>query len=330
MKRKNLRTCAALISLSITIPMLGFIGRSESDLNNPSSTYPAVIDTTNETTVYSDFVTISDPESGEKSTISVEEYLIGVVAAEMPISFEPEALKAQTIAAHTYALQRYSNNNVFAGAEIPTNPSLFQAYCSIDEMQKKYGDSFETNYKKIKNAVDSVINQILTYNDEPIVAAFHSMSGGYTQSSENVWGGSLPYLIPVDSKTDEQQNTYITEKLIDCEAAKNILISAYPNLQLPDNPSEWFNITSRNSSDYVESVQIGNISLTGAEIRSLFALKSSNFTIEYKNENFLFTTKGSGHGVGMSQYGANEMAKEGKSYQEILTHYYPGTELTSI
>lgn len=330
MKRKNLQTYAALISLSITIPMLGFIGRTDTNSTNHSNYYSTVVDATKETTVYNDFVTISDPKSGEKSTISVEEYLIGVVAAEMPISFEAEALKAQTIVAHTYTLQRYSNSNVLAGAEIPTDPSVFQAYCSIDEMRKKYGDSFETNYQKIKNAVDFVINQILTYNDEPIVAAFHSMSGGYTQSSESVWGSSLPYLIPVDSKTDELQTTYITEKLIDCETAKNILISYYPELQLPDNPSDWFNITSRNSSDYVESVQIGNIVLTGSEIRSLFDLKSSNFTIEYKNEGFLFTTKGSGHGVGMSQYGANEMAKKGKSYQEILTHYYPGTEVTSI
>ena len=156
MKRKNLRTCAALISLSIIIPMLGFIGHSEATLNSSSNAYPTVIDATHKTNCYNDFITISNPESGEKSTISVEEYLIGVVAAEMPISFEPEALKAQAIAAHTYALQRYSNNDIFAGAEIPADPSVFQAYCSIDEMRKKYGDSFETNYQKIKNAVDSV------------------------------------------------------------------------------------------------------------------------------------------------------------------------------
>lgn len=329
MNRKMLYTVAGLIAFVLIVPMLGWMAPPQANSDHSFKSFQTPT-TENAIDISSDFITVADPQTGEKSEVSVEEYLIGVVSAEMPIFFEPEALKAQAVAAHTYALERYSTDNSFHGVEIPTDPSVFQAYCPIDTMREKYGDAFEEDYCKIKDAVDAVLNQVITYDDQPIIAAFHSMSGGTTQSSESVWGGSIPYLVPVDSSVDTLQPNYITETTVDVQTAQEILLSAYPDLQLAENPSDWFIITERTSSDYVNTVQVGNKSLTGSQIRSLFHLNSSDFTVTYTDAGFLFTTKGNGHGVGMSQYGANEMAKEEKSYQEILAHYYPGTQLTEL
>lgn len=335
MKRKMIPTAVGLLGLVLTIPMLGFI-HSPSDFSEVSvkssenSTALSSVETDQSENLSTDFVTVTDPQTGEVCSISIEEYLIGVVSAEMPASFETEALKAQAVAAHTYALERYSTTTTFSGAQIPTDPSVFQAYCSTATMQQKYGDSFEEKYQKIKEAVDSVLNEIITYQNEPIVAAFHSMSGGITQSSESVWGGSLPYLVPVDSHEDTVQSNYIAETFVDLDTVQSTLLSAYPDLQLPERQTDWFIISSHTASDYVDTVQVGNYTLSGSQVRSLFNLNSSDFTVTYQENGFLFTTKGKGHGVGMSQYGANEMAKDGKSYQEILDHYYPGTELTEL
>lgn len=329
MNKKSLHIGIGFVTLILIIPMLGLLPFSEASFDDTNSYAVSCADVSDLNT--RNIITVTDSETGEKSEISVEEYLIGVVSAEMPISFKSEALKAQAVAAHTYALTRYGTEDYeFNDGEIPTDPSVFQAYSSIDDMLEKYGDNFEESYAKIKNAVDSVLNLIITYDDKPIVAAFHSMSGGTTQSSESVWGGSLPYLIPVDSSFDESQSNYISEKFTDTNTAQNILLSAYPDITLPESHYDWFNITSRTTSDYVDTVSVGDKSLTGSQMRSLFNLNSSDFTIECREDGFLFTVKGKGHGVGMSQYGANEMAKSGKSFEEILLHYYPGTQLTTI
>lgn len=257
------------------------------------------------------FVDINYQNKHQK--IELEKYVIGVVAAEMPASFEIEALKAQAIAARTYLINTMSINKL-----VDTTTSN-QVYIDEIAMKEKWKDNYQKYYDKIKLSVNSTKGKIITYKEKPIKAFYHSRSNGYTDSSLNVFNEQYDYLNIVESKWEEQNTEIITINKQDFCHKLGITC----NTILIDN-------IVKDQSNRVESILINEKKYTGIEIRKLLSLKSTDFEIKINGDIISITTKGYGHGVGMSQYGANEMAKSGYNYEEILKYYYQNTEISNI
>jgi len=249
--------------------------------------------------------------------LELEEYIIGVVGAEMPASFSPEALKAQAIIARTYALKSIENNIQL------TDDSRTQNYLSNDELKTMWGDTYNTYYPKIKNAVLNTKGIYLTYQGSIIEALYHSTSNGQTEDARYVWGNKVPYLISVQSPYDTTNKTFEESKFISYEELSNKL-----GFIVTENTE--FYIMGHTTSNRVENISINSTIYTGVKLRSLLELKSTDFTIDKKETGIIFTTKGWGHGVGLSQYGAYGMAKNGASYETILKHYYPGVTISKL
>ncbi len=271
---------------------------------------------------------VLDVSTGEIMEVNKLDYVIGAVCAEMPATFETEALKAQAVTAHTYAERqciRESENPdpELCGADFSNDTNKFQGYFTVNQAKQFYKDNFDLYYNKISDAVSEVWDYTIYYDNEPIVAAFHSMSSGKTESAENVWGSDIEYLQSVDSSQDISAPKYLEETEYDIDTVKNKLISEYPEIQLDDDYTKWFEIKEVSDAGTVLTVRVGDIEISGSDLRSVLLLRSAAFEIKSEDNKFIFTTKGYGHGVGMSQYGANAMAQEGKSWQEILEHYYP-------
>lgn len=270
-------------------------------------------------------------DTGEIEVIPVRQYILGAVAAEMPISFEPEALKAQAVAAHTYAERQClaaAGREELGGADFSDDPSKFQAFCTQDELRERWGTHYDTNFHKLSEIVDEVADELLTYEDTPIIAAFHAMSTGRTESAENVWGSDIAYLQPVESTADEAAPQFEETVEISPDRAGDLLKAAHPALDLTGDPSGWFGEAQCSESGTVLSQRVGDGLFTGQELRSIFSLRSAAFEVTLDDGVFAFTTHGFGHDVGMSQFGANAMAQSGADYREILSHYYPGAELS--
>lgn len=261
--------------------------------------------------------TIKFNNNGVISNIDLEEYVIGVVAAEMPASFNSEALKAQAVVARTYAMKKAS-----AGITL-VNSTSHQVYNSENQMKAKWGSSFNTYYTKVKNAVSATKGQVLKYNGSYIEALYYAVSNGKSELPKYVWSSSYPYLQAVSSSWDE-----------DISAGQYSISMSYAKLSdklgiVVDSNAEII-VLSRTEGDRVGSIQIGDKTFTGVKIRSLLGLRSSDFEIIKNDDGVTISTHGYGHGVGMSQYGANGAAKEGYTYKQILNHYYPSAVLTSI
>jgi len=255
--------------------------------------------------------------NGTVEEIELEEYIVGVVAAEMPAAFHIEALKAQSIAARTYALKSIKEEKIL------TDNEKTQSYKDIGQLKELWKEDFDTYYNKIKNCVKSTEGQVLTYNNEYIEALYHSTSNGYTESSYEVFGNSYPYLIMVDSIWDINASSYVRDKTFSFGELNNLLGINF------NNETE-IEILEKTKSGRISRIKIDDNYYTGIEFRQLLGLRSTDFDIEKDNNNIIITTRGYGHGVGMSQYGANGMAKSGKNYKEILNHYYPGTTLKTV
>ncbi len=247
--------------------------------------------------------------NGSILNIELEEYLIGVVASEMPASFHIEALKAQAIAARTYALKAIEN-----GTRLTDTVST-QVYKDNNELKKTWGSSFNTYYNKVKSAVDATSGLVMTYNNTLINAYYHSTSNGYTEDSTAVFG-SYPYLKSVESSVDKNVSSYLRTITMTYEDISN-------KLGVPVTSLSSINI-ERNNSERVDKIIIDNHIYGGVEFRTKLGLRSTDFDITLNENNITVTTRGFGHGVGMSQYGANEYAKIGLNYEQILKHYYTG------
>ncbi len=278
-----------------------------------------------------------DKTSDKVIDISAADYIKGVVAAEMPADFHEEALKAQAVAAHTYALrtidkQLKNPSTELKGAYFSTDPGEFQAYMSKEQAKAFYGSKFDAYWEKISKAVDSVIDKVAVVNDQPIAAAFHSISGGKTEGAKNVWGSDVSYLQPVDSPGDKLSPDYEADAVFSSKEVSNKLTSQNKTLTLDPDKTKWFTGIKTTDSGTVSQITVGNSTLTGSQLRSLLGLRSACFTVAYNKEkdSFTFHTKGYGHGVGMSQYGADYLARQGQTYEQILKHYYTGVELVSI
>jgi stage II sporulation protein D len=258
-------------------------------------------------------------------SIPIETYIIGVVAAEMPADFEMEALKAQALTARTYIVNQLLSDNKLGvpdGADV-TDTVVHQVYKNDQELKTAWGSDYSWKMNKINEAVTATTGQILTYDGKPITATFFSTSNGYTENSEDYWSNSYPYLKSVSSPWDTESPKFYDQTTLSLKDFQKKL-----GVTLPSG-NEIGTVTARTTGNRVATVEIGGKKLTGKQIRDSLDLNSSDFTWERKGEHIVITTKGYGHGVGMSQYGANGMAQEGKDYGEIVKHYYQGVNIES-
>lgn len=257
--------------------------------------------------------------------VDLEEYVTGVVSSEMPVNFELEALKAQAIGARTYIFKRLltdSKDSLPFGADI-TDSTLHQVYKNQKQLKEAWGYNYDTNINKIKQAVSATKGLILTYDGEPIDASFFAASNGYTENSEEYWMSVIPYLRSVPSPWDKDSPKYKDQRtfsLNDFEKKLGVEISG----------KEDFSLIKHSESNRVSLIEIGGKKFTGKNIREALELNSTDFSFNLENNQIEVITLGYGHGVGMSQYGANGMAKDGKNYKEILKHYYTGVKIENL
>lgn len=277
--------------------------------------------------------------TGQIKEIALEEYIKGVVAAEMPASYHIEALKAQAVAARTYAYNKFytrkkhSTNSDHPDADVCTESSHCQAWISREDALRNWSKLSGYSYwNKISQAVEETKGEIITYKNELIIPVFHANSGGKTENSENVWGGSpVPYLRGVESPGEESSPNYFSQAEFTSEQITEKLKKEFPDFQLDKkNISRSIKIKDYTQNQRVNTMMIGNKILNGTDVRRLLGLKSTNFSVEVMGDKIVFKVKGYGHGVGMSQCGANVLARKGFSYKEILKYYYKGVEIETI
>ncbi len=254
------------------------------------------------------------------------EYLVGVVRAEMPASFQMEALKAQAVAARTYTLYKIqTGGNHGDTAEICTDSTCCQAYIAEERARANWGEAAEENERKVEEAVTGTDGQVVLYGGVPILAVFHSSSAGLTRAAGEVWLNDLPYLQAVTSPEDSDSiPNYYSRIEFTAEAFKQKVLAAYPEADLSGSVSGWLRDAVVDGAGSVAAVSVGGVTVKGSSLRSTLGLRSACFTWEAEDGKLVFFVTGYGHGVGMSQYGANAMAAAGTDYREILTHYYSG------
>lgn len=253
--------------------------------------------------------------NNKKTDLSLEDYIVGVVSCEMPASFDIEALKAMSVAARTYALYKSERNK--------TLKTTTDDQCYIDEsaMKEKWKNNFDKYYNKINNAVNDTKGEYMTYNDKTIIAFYFSISNGKTENVENVFSQKLDYLVSVDSSWDKRNNS--NEKNIKMKVSDFL-----KKLNINDNKINNIKI-DRSNTNRINNIKINNKNYKGTKFRSLLNLKSTDIEIKYDNDYVYIHTVGYGHGVGMSQYGANYMAQDGYKYDDILKHYYKGVKIVN-
>lgn len=282
----------------------------------------------------SPLINVYNVDINKNEEMNIEEYLYGVLSSEMPSTFDEEALKAQAIAARTYVIYKIENN-ITSGhkdAAVCTNSAHCQAYTSYDRLKKNKGEDWiKSDYIKIKKAVDETKGQIIIYNDKAILPLYFSTSSGKTENSKDVFSTQYPYLVSVESPYEDKSPKYITTYSINKSKFIKYLKNSYPKINLSlDKIESQIKILNRTEGGCVKTIQIGNIKLAGTDIRKVLNLNSANFSIKYNDSKMEFTVKGYGHGVGMSQWGAEGMAKKGYKYYDILFHYFKNTDIKDI
>ncbi|MGG0237447.1 stage II sporulation protein D [Bacillus rhizoplanae] len=271
-------------------------------------------------------VQVSVYRSGQKKieTVSIEDYVAGVVAAEMPANFEMEALKAQALTARTFVVKRMLSGQKLQNKADVTDTVENQVYKSKEELKEQWGKEYEGRMKRIEEAVSKTAGQVLTYEGSPITASFFSTSNGYTENAADYWGSDYPYLKSVNSPWDQQSPKFTSEQtftVADFQKRLGVKVLANGNIG---------NIKERTEGKRVKEVEFQGKTLTGKDVRDKLGLRSSDFTWKQQGDQIVVTTKGFGHGVGMSQYGANGMAREGKAYTDIVAHYYKGVAISAL
>ena len=265
--------------------------------------------------------------------IPLDEYLLGVVSAEMPANFEQEALNAQALVARTYTIYSIKRNkNKHEGADMCDSSACCQAWISKEDRLAKWNEDVREEYwNKIVKAVNTTKGKVITYNGDVIDAFFHSNSGGITEIPVNVWGGTnFPYLQSVQTSGEEGYSQYSSEVTLTQEELINKIRTKHSDFNIDISQQDSLKILEYTEAGRVKNIQIGNLKLSGVEVRSLLGLKSTNFKIEINDGKVKFIVTGYGHGVGMSQTGADSMAKQGSNYEEIIKHFYTGVEITEF
>ncbi len=278
------------------------------------------------------WLNVYDHERNCISRMTLEGYVCGVVAAEMPAAYHVEALKAQAVAARTRVIYQMQHGGCTAhsGADICTDASHCQGYASLGKCREKWGSSYETYRDRILSAVRETGTKALLYENVPITVLYHAMSGGKTESALAVFATDLPYLVSVESDGEENARGFRTETTLTFAQIAEMLKSAIGMEQIrPEEIRRTLSVTSYTETGRVKTVQIGDAEIAATAFRQALGLRSTWFSITMNEEGVTFHQQGYGHGVGMSQVGANSMAANGSDYEEILLHYYPGVTLQS-
>ena len=271
--------------------------------------------------------------NNELEIIKLDEYLYGVVSAEMPASFEGEALKAQAVVARTYTIYKIVNGGRKHGdANICDDSTCCQAWISKEDRLEKWDEVDRENYwNKIVNAVNVTQGKIITYDSKPINAFFHSNSGGETEAPIDVWGGSgYPYLQTVATSGEDAYSQYSSKASFTKKEFEEKIKKVHSDFKIDFKEEDCIKIKEYTEGNRVKTIKVGNLELSGVEIRTIFSLRSANFKISIDDENIKFEVIGYGHGVGMSQTGADSLAKQGKNYEEIIHHYYTNVEIENM
>lgn len=318
---KKIFCCSLLVLASILVLPLGVMKKPETD-----ATTPAAAITPQKEPDTADVFRVLDNDAKTVTEMTAKEYIFGVLAAEMPALYDEEALKAQAVAAYTFACYRRAEN-ADKDYDITTDFTSDQSFITEQKAREKWGEKAEEYCKKLKNAAEKVEGLAVTYDGKPILAVYHAVSSGKTEEGKNVWGGDYPYLKSVASPCDTLAPDYISKAVFSAEEVKSRLSG---KCDLSGEPSGWFGKTECTPSGTVTGIAAGGAKLSGSEIRAALSLRSSNFEISYKDGEFTFTVYGYGHGVGMSQFGADYMAKQGSGFKEILLHYYSGCKVEKL
>lgn len=278
---------------------------------------------------YSDFGTIKllHTKTNEVEEISLDEYIVQVIAAEMPVDYELEALKAQSVSARTYTLYKIISGTMHQNADICDSAGCCQAWISKEDRMARWEDKKQEKWNKLVEAVNATVGEVITYEGKVINAFFHANSGGKTENVSNVWGGKdLPYLEPRETTGEENYPQYASEVVLSKDELLTKMKEKYEDTEINFDEENWIQIKEYTPGNRVKTLKIGNKEIKGTEARGVFGLKSANFEINIE-DNIKFVVKGYGHGVGLSQTGADSLAKQGKKYDEILTHFYTNTQV---
>ncbi len=315
--KRNFTVCAILAAAMILVPLITM------QENKPTEPVSEI-----NSDGYDGYISVMKSENGTVEELSERDYLIGALAAEADMSYHDEALKAQAVACYTYALYTRHNKATEAlnGADISDSPQTHQGYISKEERKEKWGDRFDEYEKKAGEIVDTVIGKAIYFENKPIMAVYHDLNSGKTQSAKTVWGKEIPYLLQVESPGDKLSTDYSTTVSISYDEFET-RIKKIDGVKLEGKRKDWIGKVNKNSSGYVESVEVCGNEISSADFRTVFELKSCCFSIESNGERITVRTLGNGHMVGMSQYGADYMARQGSNYREILLHYYRETEI---
>lgn len=281
------------------------------------------------------FIRVYMHEQGKVVEMNLEEYITGVVAAEMPAEFEVEALKSQAVAARTFAVKNmliFGGSGLVSqpGADVSTDYRQSQAWLSNEKLKERWGGNYQAHWAKIRRAVEETRGQVITYNGELIHAVFHSTSGERTASAKEVWGFDYPYLVSVSCNWDQKTPRYQERKGFAFADIEQLLGTDAQVVAAVQNGSSVVQIIEKTDSGRVGQIRIGSKTLQGLAVREKLDLRSTNFTVEIQDGKMIFTTFGYGHGVGLCQYGANGMAKAGRDYRQIITSYYTGVAIKNI
>lgn len=344
MKKAFLLLCTLLLVLGSLLPLAGYrlakavLGEAaassevpaSSALPAPGGSLPGTDTGSPETTAFTgdaEVFLIEDQSTGEVQQVPRRDYLIGAVAAEMPLSWPDEALKAQAVAAHSYVLYCRDHATAANGAWLSADPARRQGYLTDAVLHSYWGTRYDANHVRLSALVDSVLTQVLCYEGAPAGTSYFAISNGRTEASENVWGTALPYLVSVDSSTDLAADHYEYALTLSAQQTAQQLAALGLTADLAA-PEQWFGTPEYTAAGYVAALPVCGQRITGTALRQALGLRSTCFTVRYESGTFCFTTKGYGHGVGLSQWGAKALAEQGQNFADILAHYYPGTSLS--
>ena len=336
MKKAFLLLCTLLLVLGCALPLAAYhltravLGPAVSTVRLPLSSPESTASAPEISAAYAgdaDRFLIQDASTGQVLELSRREYLIGAVAAEMPVSWPDEALKAQIVAAHSYALYCRDHASAANGSWLSADPARRQGYLTDAVLHSYWGTDYEANYARLSALADAVLSDVLCYDGAAAGTSYFAISNGRTEASENVWGSALPYLVPVDSSTDLSADNYEVTLTLSAPQVQQLLSSGLGISADSAAPERWFGATTLTASGYAASLPVCGQTVSGTALRRALGLRSACFNIRYQDGSFLITTKGYGHGVGLSQWGAKALAEQGWTYEAILTHYFPGTQL---
>ncbi|MBW7571579.1 stage II sporulation protein D [Caproiciproducens faecalis] len=301
--------------------------QSQPTSQTPQSTAPAAQGTAQ--------FKILDAKSSQILTVDDRSFLYGAIATEMSPESSPEALKAQGVAAYTYysrlrEQERTTPTAALKGADFSADTQGWQIYVTNAQMQERWGTNFNEYYNKLTQVVNAVYGQVLKSGDDLADATYYAISSGNTETSEDIWGGKRSYLVSVASPGDVFSSGYQTTVTLSADQFKAAALKVAPKANLGADAAKWVGSIARTTAGSVKTIEIGGVSVTGNDARNAFNLRSANFTVSCKNNTFTFVVKGYGHGVGMSQVGAQYMASQGSDYKQILAWYYPTTTLTTV